>query len=154
MAKSKKKRKSHKGPPKPFRRRWAEIEELLGSEHMKEVREIFCEADCPFFGECKGYELTKFCQLKAWGRYDRLFERSIRHNVCKEKKIEFRTADDILLRRWDDEDADALRTDLGAILLCISWPRPCSEPLKPSSGKRDLCSSWRKTPMASGGLHW
>ena len=82
MAKSKKKRKSHKGPPKPFRRRWAEIEELLGSEHMKEVREIFCEADCPFFGECKGYELTKFCQLKAWGRYDRLFERSIRHNVC------------------------------------------------------------------------
>ena len=106
MAKSKKKRKSHKGPPKPFRRRWAEIEELLGSEHMKEVREIFCEADCPFFGECKGYELTKFCQLKAWGRYDRLFERSIRHNVCKEKKIEFRTADDILLRRWDDEDAD------------------------------------------------
>lgn len=38
MAKSKKKRKSHKGPPKPFRRRWAEIEELLGPENMKEVR--------------------------------------------------------------------------------------------------------------------
>ena len=40
MAKSKKKRKSHKGPPKPFRRRWAEIEELLGSEHMKEAGDL------------------------------------------------------------------------------------------------------------------
>lgn len=106
MAKSKKKHKSHKGPPKPFRRRWAEIKELLGPEHMKEVQEIFCEADCPFFGECKGYELTKFCRLKAWGRYDKLFERAVRFNVCREKKIEFRPADDILLRRWDDEDAD------------------------------------------------
>ena len=54
MAKSKKKRKSHKGPPKPFRRRWAEIKELLGPEHMKEVQEIFCEADCPFSVNARG----------------------------------------------------------------------------------------------------